>query len=173
MINPFLLFLLLPCILSLTGCAPLPDVSEIIEDAPVTQQSPQIVSAKGLLSPKQSKALMERLHRSVDPTDMLQRYIAVIESVSESPLTKGNKVTLLIDGPATYAAMFQAIRNATDHVNIETFIMEDIIESDETGLRLSDLLLQKQAEGIQVNLLYDSAGSYKTPIIDPEFWTTS
>ena len=163
MINPFLLFLLLPCILSLTGCAPLPDVSEIIEDAPVTQQSPQIVSAKGLLSPKQSKALMERLHRSVDPTDMLQRYIAVIESVSESPLTKGNKVTLLIDGPATYAAMFQAIRNATDHVNIETFIMEDIIESGETGLRLSDLLLQKQAEGIQVNLLYDSAGSYKTP----------
>ena len=94
---------------------------------------------------------------------MLQRYIAVIESVSESPLTKGNKVTLLIDGPATYAAMFQAIRNATDHVNIETFIMEDIIESGETGLRLSDLLLQKQAEGIQVNLLYDSAGSYKTP----------
>ena len=59
MINPFLLFLLLPCILSLIGCAPLPHVSEIIEDAPVTQQSPQIVSAKGLLSPKQSKALME------------------------------------------------------------------------------------------------------------------
>jgi len=163
MINPFLLFLLLPCILSLIGCAPLPDVSEKIQEAPVTQQSPQIVSAKGLLSPKQSKALMERLHRSVDQTDMLQRYIAVIESVSESPLTKGNKVTLLIDGPATYAAMFQAIRNATDHVNIETFIMEDIIESGETGLRLSDLLLQKQAEGIQVNLLYDSVGSNSTP----------
>jgi cardiolipin synthase len=161
--NAFFFFLLLPSILSLSGCAPLPNVPEIIQDAPVTQQSPQIFSAKGLLSPKQSKALMERLHRSVDPTDVLQRYIAVIESVSESPLTKGNKVTLLVDGPATYAAMFKAIRNATDHINLETFIMEDIIESDETGLRLADLLLQKQAEGIQVNLLYDSAGSYKTP----------
>jgi cardiolipin synthase A/B len=162
-INAFSFFLLLSSILSLSGCAPLPNVSEIIQDAPVTPPSPQIFSAKGLLSPKQSKALIERLHRSVDPTDMLQRYIAVIESVSESPLTKGNKVTLLVDGPATYAAMFKAIRNATDHINLETFIMEDIIESDETGLRLADLLLQKQAEGIQVNLLYDSAGSYKTP----------
>ena len=163
MINLFLLFLLLPSILSLSGCAPLPNVSQKIQDGPFTQQSPQILSAKGLLSPKQSKALMERLQRSVDPTDMLQRYNAVIESVSESPLTKGNKVTLLVDGPATYAAMFKAIRNAKDHINLETFIMEDIIANDETGLKLADLLLQKQAEGVQVNLLYDSVGSYSTP----------
>ena len=50
-INPFLLFLLLPSILSLGGCAPLPNVSEKIQEAPVTHQSPQILSAKGLLSP--------------------------------------------------------------------------------------------------------------------------
>ncbi len=162
-INPFLSFLLLLSILSLSGCPPLPNVSEKIQGAPGRQESPQILSAKGLLSPKQSKALVERLQRSVDPTDILQRYIAVIESVSESPLTKGNKVTLLVDGPATYAAMFKAIRKATDHINLETFIMEDIIANDETGLKLADLLLQKQAEGVQVNLLYDSAGSYSTP----------
>ena len=40
--------------------------------------------------------------------------------------------------------------------------MEDIIE-DETGRKFADLLLQKQAEGVQVNLLYDSVGSYSTP----------
>ena len=107
---------------------------------------------------------MERLQRSVDSTDMLQRYLAVIESVSESPLTKGNKVTLLVDGPATYAAMFQAIRNAKDHINIETFILEDIMVDDETGLKLADLLLQKQAAGVQVNILYDSFGSSSTPV---------
>ena len=54
---------------------------------------------------------MERLKQSVDPTDILERHTAVVESVTESPLTKGNKVTLLIDGPATYAAMFEAIRD--------------------------------------------------------------
>ncbi len=104
---------------------------------------------------------MERLKRSVKATDMLQRYATVIESVSGSPLTKGNKVTLLVNGPATYAAMFKAVENATDHINIETFTMEDI--EDETGRKLADLLLQKQAEGVQVNLIYDSVGSYTTP----------
>ena len=104
---------------------------------------------------------MERLKRSVEATDILQRYTAVIESVSESPLTKGNKVTLLVDGPATYAAMFKAVENARDHINIETFTMEDI--EDETGRKFADLLLQKQAEGVQVNLIYDSVGSYTTP----------
>ncbi len=102
---------------------------------------------------------MERLKGSVAPTDMVERYSAVIESVSGSPLTSGNKVTLLIDGPATYAAMFQAMEDATDHINLETFIIED----DETGRRFSELLLKKQAEGVQVNLIYDSRGSFSTP----------
>ena len=158
----FLFFLLLISIVTIGGgCATLPNVTETISEAPTTQAPPQIVSAKGLLSPKQSKALMERLQRSVDPTDMLERYSAVIESVSESPLTKGNKVTLLVDGAATYAAMFKAVENAKDHINIETYTMEDI--EDETGRKFADLLLQKQAEGIQVNLIYDSLGSFSTP----------
>ena len=104
---------------------------------------------------------MERLKRSVAPTDLLERHTAVVESVTESPLTKGNKVTLLVDGPATYAAMFKAVRNARDHINLETFTMEDI--EDKTGQKFADLLLQKQAEGVQVNLIYDSVGSYTTP----------
>jgi cardiolipin synthase len=76
-------------------------------------------------------------------------------------LTKGNKATLLVNGAATYAAMFKTVENAKDHINIETFIMEDI--EDETGRKFADLLLQKQAEGVQVNLIYDSVGSYITP----------
>src|SRR5271157_4594151 len=158
----FFFFSLLVSIVTLGGgCATLPNVTETINEAPTTQAPPQIASAKGLLSPKQSKALMERLQRSVDPTDMLQRYSAVIESVSESPLTKGNKVTLLVDGAATYAAMFKAVENARDHINIETYTMEDI--EDETGRKFADLLSQKQAEGLQVNLIYDSLGSFSTP----------
>jgi cardiolipin synthase len=140
------------------GCATLPKVSDAIDNASI-QEPPQILSSKGLLSPEKSQALMERLKRSVAPTDMVERYSAVIESVSGSPLTSGNKVTLLIDGPATYAAMFKAMENARDHINLETYIMED----DETGRRFSDLLLKKQAEGVQVNLIYDSRGSFLTP----------
>lgn len=157
-----LLFFLLISILTLSGgCATLPNVTETIREVPAAQEPRQIASAKGLLSPKQSKALMERLQRSVNATDMLERYTAVIESVSESPLTKGNKVVLLVDGAATYAAMFKAVENARDHINLETFTMEEI--EDDTGRKFADLLLQKQAEGVQVNLIYDSVGSYTTP----------
>ena len=158
--KPFFFFFLFISILSLSnGCATLPNVSEKIDAAPTAQEPRQIVSSKGLLSPQKSKAIMERLKRSVNPTDILERYTAVVESVTESPLTKGNKVTLLIDGPATYAAMFEAIRSAKDHINLETFILED----DETGRKFTDLLLRKQAEGVQVNIIYDSMGSLTTP----------
>jgi cardiolipin synthase A/B len=156
-----LLFVLLSILAPGGGCATLPNVSETIRQAPATGAPPQIASAKGPLSYEQSKALMKRLKRSVQATDMLQRYNTVIESISESPLTKGNEVTLLVNGPATYAAMFRAVENATDHINIETFTMEDI--EDERGRKFADLLLQKQAEGVQVNLIYDSVGSYTTP----------
>jgi cardiolipin synthase len=137
----------------------LPNVSEKIDEAPVGQPPRQIVSSNGLLSPQKSKAIMERLKGTVDPTDILERHTAVVESVTESPLTKGNKVTLLSDGQATYAAMFKIIQNAKDHINLESYIIED----DETGLKFADLLLRKQAEGVQVNIIYDSMGSMKTP----------
>ena len=95
--------LLRPILILGAGCATLPDVSATIRQAPANGETPQIESAKGPLSLTQSTALMERLKRSVSATEMLQRSNTVIESVSESPLTKGNKVTLLVDGPATYA----------------------------------------------------------------------
>lgn len=143
-----------------SGCATLPNVSAMIEETPAAQKPRQIVAAKGrVLSPQQSKAIMERLKRSVDPTDILERHTAVVESVTDSPLTKGNKVTLLADGPATYAAMFKAIEKAKDQVNLETYIIED----DETGRKFADLLLKKQAAGVQVNIIYDSVGSLNTP----------
>lgn len=91
--------------------------------------------------------------------DILDRHTVVVESVTDSPLTRGNKLTLLADGEATYAAMFHALENATDHINLESYIIED----DETGRTFADLLLRKQAEGVQVNLLYDSFGSLNTP----------
>ena len=160
-IKPFFLFFLSVSMLSSStaGCATLPKVSEVIDEVPTNQKPNQIDSAKGLLSPEKSKAIMDRLKGSVAPTDILERHTAVVESVTESPLTKGNKVTLLADGQATYAAMFKAIENARDHINLESYIIED----DETGRKFADLLLQKQVEGVQVNVIYDSVGSMNTP----------
>jgi cardiolipin synthase len=159
-VKPIFLFVLCGSVLiHSNGCATLPNVSEIIDETPTAQKPRQIVSSKGLVSPQQSKAIMERLKQSVAPTDILGRHTVVVESITDSPLTKGNKVTLLADGQATYAAMFKILQNAKDHINLESYIFED----DEVGRTFADLLLKKQSEGVRVNIIYDSLGSMNTP----------
>lgn len=159
-VNPLLLLLfLLLTFSSGGGCASLPDVSETIHDVLSTEQSPEVFSAEGPLSPAKSKELWQRLKSSVGPTDFLERHVAVMEFLGGNPLIKGNDVALLVDGPATYAAIFKAIRGARNHINIETYIFED----DEADRKIADLLLQKRARGVQVNLMYDSYGSSGTP----------
>ena len=154
------LLLCLSSLLTFGGCATLPRFEEMYQRLDVEKEkTPEIIGPHGQLSPTISKAVMDRLKRQEGPTDILERQIALIESISGSPLVAGNRVTLLIDGPATYAAMFRAIENAKDHINLETYIFED----DEVGRRFADLLLKKQSEGIQVNLIYDSLGCLNTP----------
>jgi len=155
----FLCSILVPCLGLLTGCAGLPNVHKIINETPDGQGKVRIASSKGLLTPEESEAIMDRLRSSAAPTDILGRYTAVVDAVTGSPLTTGNKVTLLANGLTAYAEMFRAIQNAKDHINFETFIIDD----DEVGRKFSDLLLKKQAEGVQVNLIFDAVGSFDTP----------
>ncbi len=142
------------------GCASLPRIDDI-DQRSGPPDTPRIIGSRGQLSPEAAKRIMERLKKQVGPIDILETHISIVESVSGSPLVAGNKVTLLVDGPGTYAAMFQAIQNAKDHIHLETYIFED----DEVGHRFADLLLQKQAEGVQVSLIYDSLGCLNTPAL--------
>ena len=111
------------------------------------------------MSSAQSAAILERLKDRSGETSLLDRHVAVEQSFVDSPLVVGNHVTLLKDGPATYRAMFAAIRQAKDHVNLETYIIED----DEVGRTFSDLLIEKQKQGVQVSMIYDSVGAINSP----------
>lgn len=140
------------------GCATLPDARPYVEGrkpaGPV-----QVEGARGLLSPQRSAAILAELKRKSGDIDILQKHVALEQAIVGSPLTAGNKTVLLQDGPATYKAMFAEIRKAKDHINLETYIIED----DEIGRQFADLLLEMQARGVQVNLIYDSVGCIKTP----------
>ena len=133
------------------GCASLPEVSP-------AQRDPDAVRFEGSggpLSKEQSAAILERLKASSGETSILDRHVALEQSVVATPLVVGNHVTLLKDGPATYRAMFSAIRKARDHIHLETYIFED----DEVGQKFSELLIAKQKQGVQVAILYDSVGA--------------
>jgi len=121
------------------------------ESPRVETQSEQLTQAKG-------DALLERQDKPEEET-LLDRHLANMQRISPAPLVAGNSARLLVDGPASYDAMFGAISAARDHVNIETFIFE----ADELGHALADLLIAKQSQGVQVNLLYDAVGSLATP----------
>ena len=144
--------------LLVAGCATLPDVGGIIY-GPLDFRIPKVVGARGELSGELSKRIIERLERQSGSADLLARQSIVLEEVSGSPLVAGNKATLLENGDGTYAAMAKAIESARDHINFETFIFED----DDVGRRFADLLIEKQGQGVQVNLIYDSVGSGNTP----------
>ncbi len=38
-----------------------------------------------------------------------------------------------------------------------------IFDQDEVGMRFADLLIERQREGVQVNIIYDSIGTLDTP----------
>jgi cardiolipin synthase len=149
------------CLVTVSGCASLPNVQKMMDhELSSADQPTKILGPKGELSPKTSSAMIKRLEGQVDATELLEHVVQLMQSVSGGLLVAGNKATLLIDGEATYASMFEAIANANDHINFETFIFED----DEVGKQFSDLLIRKSAEGVQVNLMYDSYGSMNTPV---------
>jgi cardiolipin synthase A/B len=150
--NSLKIFLALGCLLVEAACATLPDAAAIIERH--SAQSARFDSASGPLSAARSAAIVAELKRKSGDLDILDKQIALEQAISGSPLVIGNKVTLLLDGPATYAAMFVAIDRATDNINLESYILED----DDVGRQFADLLLAKQAQGVQVNLIMTVSG---------------
>src|SRR3989304_5739066 len=145
------------CLLAAAGCATLPDTGALIERH--TGQAARFENARGALSARKGAAILAELKRKSGDLDILEKQIVLEQAVAGSPLIVGNKVTLLQDGAATYAAMFAAIRKARDHINLESYIIED----DEIGRQFADLLLEQQGRGVQVNVIYDSVGGLKTP----------
>ena len=143
----------------LAGCATLPDTYSLIQRIPHTDPAPEIFSFKGALPADKRKEIIDGIERKAGTSELLQRQIPLMEAISDLPLVEGNKVTLILDDTNTHDAMFQAIRQAKHHINIETFIFND----DEAGRRLPDLLVKKRGEGVAVNLIYDAVGSVSTP----------
>ncbi|MHB1213800.1 MAG: cardiolipin synthase [Thiobacillus sp.] len=144
-------------LLGLAGCSSLPT---IVPDLARHNGPPvQLEGAGGPLSAAQSKAALDRLERRGQDTSIFDHHLAREEAIVGSPLTTGNRVVLLQDGPATYQAMYAAIMAARDHINMETYILDD----DEVGQRFAQALIAKQRLGVQVNLIRDSVGTLDTP----------
>jgi cardiolipin synthase len=132
------------------GCTRLPEVEPSGAPAHPAAAAPREGAGK-------EEALLAR--RLADAGIEIPQRAALEAAASGHAWTAGNQVSLLFDGPKTMGAMITAIEAARDSINLETFIFEQ----DEVGLRFADLLIRKQREGVQVNIIYDCLGTSDTP----------
>lgn len=137
----------------LAACATVPDAQD--------RQARKAQSGLSADAALDSYRRGQRIAADVDTPkdDFLARHLAVEEAVSGVPLAPGNRVRLLADGPTTYQAMLQSIRQARRYVHMETYIFED----DAEGARFAEALIAARNRGAEVSLMVDAVGTIKTP----------
>jgi cardiolipin synthase len=138
---------------ALVACKTLPAVDPV----PPATAAPTIETPRGALAPQQVSKLAAR--RWANASTDLKALAAMEEQATGVPLIAGNKVTLLFDGPATMREMLAAARAATSSINLETYIFDQ----DQVGLEFAEVLMDKQRQGVQVNVMVDAVGAIATP----------
>jgi cardiolipin synthase len=75
------------------------------------------------------------------------------------PFQTGHQARLLVDGKATFDAIFAGIEAASRYVLVQFFIIHD----DQIGRELKERLIRKARQGVKIYLLYDEIGSRALP----------
>jgi cardiolipin synthase len=91
-----------------------------------------------------------------DATGALARWRKLLTTL---PATRGNHVELLIDGDATFDAIFAAIDSARDYLLVQFFIIHD----DTLGMKFQEHLIRSARAGVKIYFLYDEVGCHKLP----------
>lgn len=72
---------------------------------------------------------------------------------------KDNDIDIYTDGTTFFQNLIRAIGNAHSSIHIDIYIIDD----DPLGRLITDLLIDKARQGVEVRLIYDDVGSWNTP----------
>lgn len=117
-----------------------------------------VTGRRGRMTAAQRETLIQRLGAQGGAND-LNRHLLAMASFDDVDLFAHNESALMIDGPKTFAAMFQAIEQARQTILLQSYIIEDA----DISRRLAELLVRKRSQGVGVAVLYDDVGSIGTP----------
>jgi len=101
-------------------------------------------------------AILENANLEALQVDKLNPFMEASSSLVNMPFSSGNAARLLIDGEATFKAIFEAIEQARSYILVQFYIIKD----DELGQALKRRLIEKSQAGVKVYLLYDDVGSH-------------
>ena len=85
-----------------------------------------------------------------------QQIVSLVNKLVVPHMFVGNDIDVFTTGKDKLASLMRDIEAATDYIHVQYFI----IENDETGGPLLELLMRKAREGVQVRVLYDYVGSF-------------
>ncbi len=119
-----------------------------------------------MLRRERKKALTARqqeITREMDPfslsADAEPEGARLLRRLAMLPATRGNHAELLIDGEATFDAIFKGIADAREYVLVQFYIIHD----DGLGRKLKEALIAKARAGVRCHVLYDEMGSHDLP----------
>lgn len=72
---------------------------------------------------------------------------------------KDNYTEIFTDGKSLFKTLIQDIKKASSHIHIDMYIWED----DELGREISDALIEKANQGVEVRVIYDDVGCWRVP----------
>ena len=93
------------------------------------------------------------------PQNDSDRFLEVVEALSDAELNRTGEVEVLTNGPAFYPRELEAIRSATQSVNLEAYIFQ----KGEIARQFVDAMTERARAGVRVNVVLDSFGCAGTP----------
>lgn len=97
----------------------------------------------------------EEAARAIDPA--LRVTLDMGRSLTEFPITGGNKLELLGDQREIVDRLLEDVANARDHVHL----MYYIFRGDDTGRRVAEALARAVRRGVRCRVLVDAVGSWR------------
>ena len=105
------------------------------------------------------KKIPEYTKCTINPDDIAKddnaELAAMLLKDLRSPLTRNNRVKLLINGEEKFPELLKCLQQAKHHIHIEYYIFKE----DEIGTAIIELLMEKAKQGVHVKFIYDDFGS--------------
>ena len=111
---------------------------------------------KRLLSQIQRGHLNGLLNDKVDVPNEYSSLVSFFEITSSAQLLPASDVEIISDTRDFSERLLRELGNAREHIHIQFYILEN----DEFGQKVRDVLVEKAGQGVEVRLMYDSVGCW-------------
>ncbi|MGL5312615.1 MAG: cardiolipin synthase [Peptostreptococcaceae bacterium] len=86
-----------------------------------------------------------------------KKVVSLLLNTGMFPFTTNNKVDVYKDGNEKFEKLISDIKEAKDHIHLEYFI----IKESNIGRKITDELIKKAKEGVEVRIIYDDVGCWR------------